>query len=210
VGEKERHSILFIFALSMNMLKNLEGKKIILASKSPRRQQLLSGLELDFEIRTKDVDEDFPAELKAQEIPLFLSKLKADAFLSELNDNEILITSDTVVWVNDHVLNKPENREHAIEMITELSGNEHHVYTAVSITSRDKQVSFYDETVVTFSVLSQDEIEHYIDEYKPYDKAGAYGAQDWIGLTAIRSLKGSYFNVMGLPVDLLYRELKEF
>lgn len=199
-----------IFVASMSMLNNLEGKKIILASKSPRRQQLLSGLELEFEIRTKEVDEVFPAELRAQEIPLYLSKLKAEAFLPELDSNELLITADTVVWVNGHVLNKPDNRDHAIEMLKELSGNQHHVYTAVTITTKEKQVSFYDETVVVFSDLTQEEIDHYIDVYQPYDKAGAYGAQDWIGFTAIRSLKGSYFNVMGLPVDLLYRELKKF
>ncbi len=194
----------------MKMLNNLEGKKIILASKSPRRQQLLQGLELDFETRTKDVDESFPDDLKAQEIPLYLSKIKADAFLPELAENEVLITADTVVWINDHVLNKPENREEAIAMISELSGQEHSVYTGVSITSKDKQVSFYDHTLVTFSEMTLEEIVHYVDVYKPYDKAGAYGAQDWIGLTAIRSLKGSYFNVMGLPVDLVYQELKSF
>lgn len=194
----------------MKMLNNLEGKKIILASKSPRRQQLLQGLELDFEIRTKDVDESFPDELKAQEIPLYLSKIKADAFLPELGENEVIITADTVVWINNHVMNKPESREEAIAMISELSGHEHSVYTGVSITSKDKQVSFYDHTLVTFSEMTEQEIAHYIDVYKPYDKAGAYGAQDWIGLTAIRSLKGSYFNVMGLPVDLVYRELKKF
>ncbi len=194
----------------MKMLNNLEGKKIILASKSPRRQQLLQGLELDFEIRTKDVDESFPDELKAQEIPLYLSKIKADAFLPELQENELLITADTVVWINDHVMNKPESREEAVAMISELSGREHSVYTGVSITSKEKQVSFYDHTLVTFSEMTEQEIAHYIDVYKPYDKAGAYGAQDWIGLTAIRSLKGSYFNVMGLPVDLVYLELKKF
>lgn len=194
----------------MKMLNNLEGKKIILASKSPRRQQLLQGLGLDFEIRTKDVDESFPDELKAQEIPLYLSKIKADAFLPELAENEVLITADTVVWINDHVMNKPESREEAIAMISELSGHEHSVYTGVSITSKDKQVSFYDHTLVTFSEMTEQEIAHYIDVYKPYDKAGAYGAQDWIGLTAIRSLRGSYFNVMGLPVDLVYQELKKF
>lgn len=194
----------------MKMLNNLEGKKIILASKSPRRQQLLQGLELDFEIRTKDVDESFPDELKAQEIPLYLSKIKADAFLPELQENEVLITADTVVWINEHVMNKPESREEAIAMISELSGQEHSVYTGVSITAKDKQVSFYDHTMVTFSEMTEEEIAHYVDVYKPYDKAGAYGAQDWIGLTAIRSLRGSYFNVMGLPVDLVYQELKKF
>lgn len=194
----------------MKMLSNLEGKKIILASKSPRRQQLLQGLELDFEIRTKDVDESFPEAMKAQEIPLYLSKIKADAFLSELGENELLITADTVVWINDHVMNKPESREEAVAMILELNSHEHSVYTGVSITTKNKQVSFYDHTLVTFSKLSKEEIEHYVDVYKPYDKAGAYGAQDWIGLTAIRSLKGSYFNVMGLPVDLVYQELKRF
>lgn len=194
----------------MKTLKNLEGKKLILASKSPRRRQLLAGLELEFEIRTKDVDESFPMELKAQEIPLYLSKIKAASFISELKPDEILITSDTIVWVNDHVLNKPENRKEAIAMLNELNDHEHSVYTAVTIASLEKQVSFYDHTKVRFRKLQQEELEHYVDVYQPYDKAGSYGAQDWIGFTAIRELIGSYFNVMGLPVDMVYQELKKF
>ncbi len=191
------------------MLENLQSKNVILASKSPRRQQLLKALEIDFEVRGKDVDESFPKDLKKEEIPLYLARTKADAFRDELKENDVLITADTVVWINDHVLNKPENYDEAVAMLTELSGKEHWVYTGVCITQLNKQVVFSDATKVVFAVLTPAEIDHYITTYKPYDKAGAYGAQDWIGVVAIRQLQGSYFNVMGLPVDILYRELKE-
>jgi len=192
------------------MLENIKHSKIILASKSPRRKQLLKGLEIDFEIRTLDVDEVFPTNLKGKEIPEYLAKLKADAFLSEIKNGEIVITADTVVWINDHVLNKPANREEAIVMISELSGAEHQVFTGVCITSLEKQLTFSDETKVQFTKLNEAEIEHYVDHYQPYDKAGAYGAQDWIGYVGISKLNGSYFNVMGLPVHLLYEHLKQF
>jgi len=192
------------------MLDNLKGKKVILASKSPRRQQLLTGLELEFEVRTKEIDESFPDSLVAEEIPLYLARLKAEAFTEELEEQAIIITADTIVWLNGKALNKPADREEAIRMISSLSGNVHHVYTGVCITSQQKQVVFYDETRVTFAKLDADEIIHYVDEYKPFDKAGAYGAQDWIGFTGISKLEGSYFNVMGLPVHLLYQHLKGF
>ncbi len=190
------------------LLLNLRNKKIVLASKSPRRQQLLKGLELDFEVRTKDVDESFPSELIAQEIPLFLSRIKADAFRDEMKTDEIIITADTIVWINEHVMNKPESRDEAVAMITELSGNMHFVYTAVSITSKDKQINFYDQAKVFFASLSQLEIAHYVDHYKPFDKAGAYGVQELIGYIAIEKIEGSYFTVMGLPVQKLYEALK--
>lgn len=192
------------------LLSNLHNKKIVLASKSPRRQQLLKGLELDFEVRTKEVDESFPSELIAQEIPLFLSRIKADAFRDEMKTDEIIITADTIVWINEHVMNKPETRDEAVAMITELSGNMHFVYTAVSITSVDKQINFYDQAKVFFASLSQLEIEHYVDQYKPFDKAGAYGVQELIGYIAIEKIEGSYFTVMGLPVQKLYEALKEW
>ena len=194
----------------MQLLKHLESYKIILASKSPRRKQLLEGLEIPFDIRTKEVDESFPSDLQREKIPMYLSKIKADAFLSEMANDELLITADTVVWVNDHVLNKPENRDEAIAMVSELSGNTHHVYTSVSLTSKNKQVHFFDETLVEFVALTSSEIEYYIDHYKPYDKAGAYGVQELIGYIGIKRLDGSYFNVMGLPVHRLYEELKKF
>jgi septum formation protein len=192
------------------LLENLTGSKIVLASKSPRRQQLLHGLELPFELRTKDVDESFPPELRAGDIPLFLSKKKAEAFMAEMSEQEIIITSDTIVWINNHVMNKPESREEAIAMIEELSGHMHTVYTAVSITSPYKQMSFVDEAKVFFVALTTAEIEHYVDHYKPYDKAGAYGVQELIGYIAIEKIEGSYFTVMGLPIQKLYAALKDW
>ncbi len=192
------------------LLSNLTHKKIILASKSPRRQELLKGLDLDFEIRTMDIDEDFPASLMAEQIPMYLCKLKADAFLPELKAGEILITADTVVWVNGHVLNKPLDRAEAESMLAELSGTSHVVYTAVAITTIERQVVFFDETEVDFVALEKNEIDYYLDHYKPYDKAGAYGVQELIGYVGISRLHGSYFNVMGLPIQLLYKNLKTF
>ena len=165
---------------------------------------------MQFEVITHDVDESSPSALKGPEIATFLARVKADAFQQELQQNEIVITADTIVWINDHVLNKPEDRNQAISMLNELSGNTHTVYTGVCIKSREKQDVFYDETKVEFRLLTSEEIEYYIDNYAPYDKAGSYGAQDWIGLTGIRSLTGSYFNVMGLPVHLLYERLSGF
>jgi septum formation protein len=192
------------------LLTNLRDKRIILASKSPRRQQLLSGLELDFEVRTKDVNEDFPAHLTEQAIPMYLAQVKADAFLPELKADELLITADTIVWINGHVLNKPDDDQSAIDMITELSGRTHTVYTGVCISDHHRQVCFYDATRVTFTHLGQDEIEYYVKHYRPFDKAGAYGVQELIGYIGIERLEGSYFNVMGLPVHALYAELRKW
>lgn len=192
------------------ILSNLEGKKIVLASKSPRRQELLKGLGLNFEIRLKEVDETFPPHLMGGDIPLYLSALKAEAFKDEMKADEIVITADTVVWIGDTVLNKPEDREQAIEMLELLSDKTHIVYTAVNIMSKENSVRFVDETHVTFRVLSKEEIEHYVDFYKPFDKAGAYGVQEFIGFIAIKELKGSFYNVMGLPTHRVYEELKHF
>ncbi len=194
----------------MMMLRNLSGKRITLASGSPRRRELLKGLELDFEVIVRETDESFPADLKAEQIALHVASAKADAFNHDLASDQIVITADTVVWINDHVLNKPSSRDEAIAMITELSGNEHHVYTGVCIRTKEKNLLFYDNTKVTFTSMTASEIAHYVDEYKPLDKAGAYGAQDWIGLVGIQKLEGSYFNVMGLPVHLVYAHLKNF
>ncbi len=194
----------------MQLFSNLIGKKLILASASPRRQQLLKGLELDFEVIVKPTDESFPSSLKAQHIPLHIAKAKAKEFEAELSSDEIIITADTIVWIDDHVMNKPADKQEAISMLSRLSGNFHHVYTGVCIKSTDKEILFFDETKVHFNELSVQEIEHYIDVYQPFDKAGSYGAQDWIGLVAIRKLEGSYFNVMGLPVHLLYEKLMHF
>lgn len=194
----------------MLLAEKYKNHKIVLASKSPRRQELMKGLDISFEVRTMEVDESFPPALQREEIPLFLSKLKAQAFLAEMKENEVVITADTVVWVNDHVLNKPEDRDEAIAMVNELSGNHHVVYTGVTITTKDKALSFYDETKVYFEALTQEEIEYYIDKYQPYDKAGSYGVQEFIGYMGISKLEGSYFNVMGLPVHQVYKKLMEF
>lgn len=192
------------------ILTNLEGKKIVLASKSPRRKQLLESIDIPYEVRTLDVPEDFPPALQAGEIPLFLSKLKASAFKETMAENEIIITADTVVWINGHVLNKPEDKDEAFAMISELSGARHIVYTAVTIMSSSKVTSFVDETEVEFRNLEPFEIDYYLEKYQPYDKAGAYGVQEYIGSIGIKSLKGSYFNVMGLPIHRVYEILKEY
>lgn len=191
-------------------MEELKKYKLILASKSPRRQFLLKELGLDFEVRTKEVDESFPETLKAQEIPLYLCQKKADAFDEELNDNTIVITADTIVWVEGQVLNKPENYEDAVRMLQLLSSKMHEVYTGVCLKSKHKSKSFYALTKVYFKELSRQEIDYYINNYHPYDKAGSYGAQEWIGYIAVEKIEGSYFNVMGLPVRELYEELLKF
>lgn len=185
-------------------------KKLILASKSPRRQDLLARLEYTFEIRTKEIEENYPDDLAPSKIPEFLSKLKASPFEKELQDEEILITSDTIVILNDEVLEKPKDRPDAIQMLSKLSGSTHSVITAVSLTSNKKQVSFSDETMVTFKDITQAQIEHYVDDYEPYDKAGSYGIQEWLGYIAIEKIEGCYFNVMGFPLRLVYEEIEKF
>lgn len=184
--------------------------QVVLGSKSPRRQQLLQDLGLAFTVRTIEVDEHFPDHLVAQDIPMYLAAIKAEAYRSTLAPNELLITADTVVWINGQVLNKPGNRQEALEMLRTLNGQSHEVYTAVGLTTTQAHSCFYDRTEVTFSQLEDAELEHYVDHYKPFDKAGSYGVQDWIGLIGIASLRGSYFNVMGLPVHKLYHALKAF
>ncbi|MDP1745043.1 MAG: Maf-like protein [Bacteroidota bacterium] len=191
-------------------MKDLKKHNLILASKSPRRQYLMKELGLDFEVNTKDVDESFPENLKAQEIPLYLCQKKADAFDEELTDNTIVITADTIVWIDNQVLNKPENFNDAVRMLKLLSGKKHEVYTGVCLKSKHKTKTFYALTNVYFKELSQEEIEYYINNFNPYDKAGAYGAQEWIGYIAVEKIEGSYFNVMGLPVRELYEELLKF
>lgn len=190
------------------MFKNLINKNIILASKSPRRQELLKGLGLSFEIKTKEIDEDFPNTIDASNVAAFLAQKKAEAF--ELSIDEILITSDTTVLLTDRILNKPQNIEEAIEMLQSLSGKTHEVCTGVCIKSTDKEVTFSDFTSVTFKQLSLDEIEYYIKHFQPFDKAGSYGIQEWIGFVGIEKIEGCYYNVMGLPLSKLYQELLEF
>lgn len=192
------------------MLDHLKDYRVVLGSQSPRRQQLLKGLEVDFDIVTADLDEDFPAHLQRQEIPLFLSQEKAGAIRQKLEGNYLLITCDTIVWVDDHVLNKPGSVTEAKEMIGTLSGKSHEVYTAVTLSSPQKNISFYERTLVHFKPLTAAEIEHYIERYKPFDKAGSYGVQEWLGYIAIHKIEGCFFNVMGLPLSRLYDELKGF
>ena len=190
--------------------EELKKYTLLLASKSPRRHYLLKELGLDFEVRTKEVDESFPEQLKAAEIPLYLCEKKADAFDEELTDNTIVITADTIVWLDGHVLNKPQNFNDAVRMLQLLSGKMHEVYTGVCLKSKNKTTSFVALTKVYFKELSLEEIEFYIRNYNPYDKAGAYGAQEWIGYIAIDRIEGTYFNVMGLPVRELYEALLKF
>lgn len=192
------------------MLENLNDKKIILASKSPRRQELLKGLGLTFEVRTKDIEETYAADLRAEDVPVFLSEKKANEFLHELKSGDIIITSDTIVIHQGKILEKPQSKEEAHEMLRRLADSEHVVVTGVCIQSLEKKVVFSDLTLVEFSALTDEEIDFYIENYKPFDKAGSYGAQDWIGFVAIKKLTGSYFNVMGLPVHRVYAELKKF
>lgn len=192
------------------MLNNLDSKNIILASKSPRRQELLKGLDIEFKIQTKEIDEVYPPDLPSNEVPEFLSKLKAEAFEQSLAPNDLLITSDTIVILGDEILEKPKSEEEAKAMIAKMSGKTHTVVTGVALTTKNRQLVFSDHTKVTFCDLSQDEINYYIEKYKPYDKAGSYGVQEWIGYIAIHKLEGSYFTVMGLPLHRLYAELKKF
>jgi septum formation protein len=194
----------------MGKMVNVQ-RSIILASNSPRRKELLAGLGIDYEVRTlPDIDESFPAHLQGGEIPLYISKEKADAYKPMLKPGELIITADTIVWLNGEVLGKPRDREDAISMLHKLSGNTHEVFTGVTLTTTEKQRSFYAETKVTFAQLSDEEIVYYVDKYQPFDKAGSYGVQEWVGYIGVERIEGSYFNVMGLPVQRLYRELKAF
>lgn len=192
------------------VLNNLKDYKIILASQSPRRHQMMSDLGLSFEIQTRDVEEIYPHDMKVCDIPVYLAQLKADAFFQELENDQLVITADTIVSLDGKVLGKPKDRQQAFEMLETLSGNSHQVISGVCITCREKQISFSSTTNVHFKTLSSEEINYYIDNYKPYDKAGAYGIQEWIGFVGIDSIEGSYFNVVGLPVQRLYEELKKF
>ena len=178
-----------------------------MASGSPRRQQFLKDLELDFEIRLKDIEEIYPEELKAEEITNFLAELKANAFADELNENDILITSDTIVWFNNKALGKPKDYNDAFQILKSLSCHTHDVITSVCIKTTENTDVFYELTKVTFNELSDEAIHYYLENYKPYDKAGAYGIQEWIGFIGVSKVEGSYANVMGLPVDKVYNYL---
>lgn len=191
-------------------LKNLENYKLVLASESPRRQQLLRELGLDFEVRPSFLEEFYPEELGMTAIPVYLAELKADAMKDAMKENELLITADTIVWKDDQVLNKPRSRDEAIAMLKSLSGSQHQVITGMHLMSATKKVSFHAVTEVCFDELTEDEIIYYVDHFSPYDKAGGYGIQEWIGYVGINRIEGSFYNVMGLPVHKLYQYLKEF
>ena len=186
---------------------NLSHKRIILASQSPRRKELLKGLDIDFVTRSADIDEIYPDSLKAEQIPLYLAEQKANAMLSDLQKDDILITADTIVWINNKAVNKPTDRDDAFKMISNLSGSQHTVYTGVQLTTTEQKISFFSETKVYFSNLDEQEINYYLDTYKPYDKAGAYGIQEWIGYIGIEKIEGSYYNVMGFPLHQVYKNL---
>jgi septum formation protein len=193
-----------------SFLTNLASKKIILGSNSPRRQELLRGLELDFEVRVHPIEEAIPADLPAQYAAAYLSKLKADSFPGELQENEILITADTVVIDRGKVLGKPSNELEAFEMLKSLSGSTHTVMTAVTIKDRKFSITIEDEAEVTFRFLDEEEVWHYLKKYQPFDKAGSYGIQEWIGFIGVSSITGSYFTVMGFPLHLVYTQLKKW
>jgi septum formation protein len=185
------------------------SRPLILASSSPRRQYLMKEAGFTFVAQSPDIDESFPPDLDITAVPKYLARKKAEVFENQIS-NEIVISSDTVVILKDEILNKPLNRKEAIDMLSKLSGQTHTVITAVCLFSKEKIDCFDDHTEVTFKMLTQEEIEFYVDNYKPYDKAGAYGAQDWIGLVAIEKINGSYFTVMGMPMHLVYKHLKNF
>jgi septum formation protein len=192
------------------IIDKLNCFRIILASRSPRRQELLHELGLKFDVIIKEYEEVYPEGLGGAEIARFVAHEKAACFKKEISDNEIVIAADTIVWCNGKVLGKPVNHEDATRILKEISGNTHEVITAVSLLSRSKEITFSESTKVTFEAMSEDEIAYYIYNYKPYDKAGAYGIQEWIGILACSHIEGSYFNVVGLPVQRLYKELQNF
>ena len=191
-------------------LSKLKDKRIILASNSPRRQELLKGLELDFVVKVNPVDETVPADLPAEYAAAYLSKLKAESYPEPLSENEILITADTIVIKKGQILGKPTTEMEAFEMIKSLSGATHTVMTAVTIKDIKRSVTLEDEAKVTFRFLEEDEIWHYIRNYKPFDKAGSYGIQEWVGFVGVSSIEGSYFTVMGFPQHLVYQQLKKW
>lgn len=191
------------------MLENLKKYHIVLASNSPRRKELLSGLGIDYEVRTlAGVDESYPDTLAGGEIPEYIACKKADAYRKSMKPEELLITADTIVWQESRVLGKPRDKQDAIEMLRMLSGKKHQVFTGVCLTTLNWKKTFVVSSDVTFDTLSDEEIEFYVEHYQPMDKAGAYGIQEWIGYIGVQSINGSFYNVMGLPVQKLYKELK--
>lgn len=193
------------------ILEKIKDYRIVLASGSPRRQQLLKNLGFNFDVRIPDVEESYPDDLQKDEIALFLSRLKANSFgQEELHGNCLLIAADTIVWLDGKVLPKPKDANEAYSMLSCLSGKAHDVITGVTLRSESKLYSFCSDTRVYFKELTEREIRYYVDVFKPFDKAGAYGIQEWIGYVGIEKIEGSYYNVMGLPVQMLYQKLGEF
>jgi septum formation protein len=193
------------------MLDNLSRYKLILGSNSPRRRELLAGLGVAFEVRPMhDLDESYPHGMSAEEIPLHIARKKAGAYLDDLKAGELLITADTIVSLRRDILGKPSGRDDAIRMLRLLSGNVHKVITGVCLVTRTKTVAFSVASSVSFAPLSDEDIAYYVDNYHPYDKAGAYGIQEWIGYVAVEAIEGSFYNVMGLPIQRVYRELSFF
>lgn len=187
----------------------LNNYNIILASGSPRRQQFLNDLNLDFTIDVREIEEVFPDTLKGAEITDYLAKLKSEPF-ADLNSDDLLITSDTIVWMNDKAIGKPKDKEDAIKILNDLSGNMHEVITSICFKTRTNTKIINDITKVYFKELSKNEIEFYVDNFEPFDKAGSYGIQDWIGYIGVEKIEGSYFNVMGFPVHKFYQEMLKF
>jgi len=194
----------------MNLLQNIEKYKIILASQSPRRIELLNGLNIKFEVQVLDVNEDFPAQMVGVDIPMFLAEKKANAYRHIMDENTMIITADTIVWHEGKVLGKPVDETDARRMLRALSGKTHQVITGVCISTLQRRKVFHVISDVRFARLAEAEIEYYLQNFKPYDKAGSYGVQEWIGFVGVEHINGSYFNVMGLPVQRLYNELKRW
>ena len=185
--------------------------KILLASNSPRREELLRGLDIDFEIKVlSDIDETYPADLPSEEVAEYVAQKKADSYTSNLKEDELLITADTVVILDNEIYGKPNDKDNAKEMLHALSGKTHRVISGVCLTSNTKQTSFSVASDVEFEKLTNEEIEYYIERYSPFDKAGSYGVQEWIGYIGVKHINGSYYNIMGLPIQRLYKELKSF
>lgn len=190
---------------------DLSGYNIILASNSPRRKELLSGLGFDYEVKTlPDIDESYPDHLHGEDIAIYIAQEKASAYANYMREDTLLITADTIVLLDGKVYGKPYDEVEAIQMLCDLSGRTHEVITGVCITTKEKQKAFAVSSEVRFATLESDEIEFYVKKYKPFDKAGAYGIQEWIGYVAVEYISGSYFNIMGLPMQRLYQELKRF
>lgn len=195
----------------MKQTKIMKAKKIILASNSPRRRELLAGLDISFEVKViPGIDESYPEDLPVVEVPQYISKAKADAYLGMIDDDTMVITADTVVVLDDEILGKPVDDDDARRILHKLSGKTHQVITGVCLTSLDKQRVFAVTTGVTFKQFTEQEIDYYVSHYHPLDKAGAYGIQEWIGHIGVTALNGSYFNVMGLPVQRIYMEMQDF